>query len=69
MALYHITRVTDQLYIDEGAQPVNGFAVTFEVAELNQVHTINVPHNNPVEIDTRIRQEIAKYQQIARLGG
>ena len=69
MAVYRIDSIVDKLYIDQGGRPVNGFSVTFEVPSLNETHTVDVPNNNPPEVDRRIREEIAKFEALRRLGG
>ena len=69
MAAYEITTVEDSTYLEGGTKVVRGFAVTFRILDLGEVHTIEVPANNPVEIDKRIRAEIEKFRKIRALGG
>ena len=67
--VYVIERLEDATYLDGGGKVRQGFAVTFRIAEFDETHTVNMPSNNPVEIDKRIREEIARRQALAKLGG
>ncbi len=68
MAAYEIITTEDSTYPEGGTRVVKGFAVTFRIPELGEVHTIDVPANNPIEIDRRIKAEVEKYKKLRTLG-
>jgi len=68
-ALYTITLTQPQTYLDNAGQPVNGFRVDFTIAEFDEGHSINVPKQDPAEIDRRIKALIADRKKLASLGG
>ena len=68
MAAYEIITTEDSTYLEGGTRVVKGFAVTFRIPDLGEVHTIDVPANNPVEIDKRIKAEVEKYRKLRTLG-
>lgn len=68
MAAYEIITTEDSTYLEGGTRVVKGFAITFRIPELGEVHTIDVPANNPQEIDRRIKIEVEKYKKLRTLG-
>jgi hypothetical protein len=68
VAAYEIITTEDSTYLEGGTRVVKGFAITFRIPELGEVHTIDVPANNPQEIDRRIKIEVEKYKKLRTLG-
>jgi hypothetical protein len=68
-ALYTVTGTTPEVYIDNSGQAINGFRVSFTIHEFDEGHFLNVPKQDPVEIDRRIKGLIADRKKLAALGG
>lgn len=69
MPEYRIVRTQPWTYLDRSGQPVNGFRLTVEFPEFDEVHMLDVPRLDPDAVERAAQQMLDNRRRLAELGG
>jgi hypothetical protein len=67
MADYVVQRVTPTIYLDSAGSPVNGFKITVYLAAYDEIHYLEVPKLDPVDIKKRADKLVADRVALSKL--
>jgi len=65
---FRIERVQNVTYLDEARNVVDGFQVTFRLLDFDEVRTVNIPTDDPVDVETSALLAVERREELARLG-
>jgi len=65
---FRIERVQNVTYLDEARNVVDGFQVTFRMLDFDEVRTVNVPTDDPIDIETAALLAVERREALASLG-
>ena len=65
---FRIERVQNITYLDEARNVVDGFQVTFRMLDFDEVRTVNVPTDDPIDIETAALLAVERREALASLG-
>jgi len=65
---FRIERVQNVTYLDEARNVVDGFQVTFRMLDFDEVRTVNVPTDDPIEIEAAALLAVERREALASLG-
>ena len=65
---FRIERVQNVTYLDEARNVVDGFQVTFRMLDFDEVRTVNVPTDDPIDIEAAALLAVERREALASLG-
>ena len=65
---FRIERVQNITYLDEARNVVDGFQVTFRMLDFDEVRTVNVPTDDPIDIESAALLAVERREALASLG-
>jgi len=65
---FRIERVQNVTYLDEARNVVDGFQVTFRMLDFDEVRTVNVPTDDPIDIEGAALLAVERREALASLG-
>jgi len=65
---FRIERVQNVTYLDEARNVVDGFQVTFRMLDFDEVRTVNVPTDDPIDIESAALLAVERREALASLG-
>ena len=65
---FRIERVQNITYLDEARNVVDGFQVTFRMLDFDEVRTVNVPTDDPIDIEAAALLAVERREALASLG-
>ena len=65
---FRIERVQNVTYLDEARNVVDGFQVTFRMLDFDEVRTVNVPTDDPIDIEAAALLAVERREALAALG-
>jgi hypothetical protein len=66
-AVYKVSTVTQVVYLDMKGKVVNGYALTVDLIEFSETHTVNVPTNDPTLAKAAIQALVRNRRALAEL--
>ena len=66
--LYKITNTRPNVYINQLRQAVNGFQVTVQLIEFDELHLVDVPNLEPTTVSKAVEKLLDNRQGLQNLG-
>jgi hypothetical protein len=66
-AVYKVSSVAQVVYLDPKGKAVNGYALTVDLIEFGETHTVNVPSNDPLIAKAAIQALVHNRRALAEL--